>query len=465
MINLKIKDGYMEIDNLKNEDFKQIKAYSRSRRLIKNVSVSFINKFLSMLLNFLMIPLTITYLSQDVYGVWVTLLSILSWFGFCDIGLGNGLRNKLTECLSKDDKKNARSYISTAYIVISIIVVVILVPLIFIIPFINWNRVLNVNIVSNIELIKLIYITIVFFMINFILSIINQIYYAYQNSMYVGFIQVITNVMMITGIIILKGLNTKSIVYLAAIYGGATLITNLIFSFIFFRTNRDVMPSIKEFQKSKVLDISTLGVKFFIIQIAAIVIFTTDNIVITQVLGPKYVTQYNIVQKLFGALITLHIILITPLWSAFTEAYIKKDCNWIKKIIRKLNLLMIPILVAILVVYFSFDFIMKLWIGQSVNVSKSLIILVAIYTAISIWSNIYSYLLNGIGYLKVSFWNCILISVVNVPLSIYFAAYLNLGVEGIVISNILCLSTGAIIQPIQTYIILNNKIPNSVFYK
>lgn len=455
----------MKIKFWETRNIKEINSSSRSKILQLNVSVSFINKFLSILLSYLLVPLTINYLNEEVYGIWLTLLSILSWLGFSDIGLGNGLRNKLTECLSKNDIKNARKYISTAYIAITVIAVTLLIPLLIIIPFINWCKILNTNTIHNIDLIKLVYVTVCFFILNFILSIINQIYYAYQKSMFVGFIQIVSYIMILLGIIFLKILNKKSIVYLALVYGGSTLITNIVFSILFFYKNKQITPSIKEFSKSKISDILTLGIKFFIIQIAALVIFTTDNIVITQVVGPKYVTKYNIVQKLFGILITIHTILVTPLWSAYTEAYIKKDYNWIKKVLKKLNILMLPIISGIIIIYCTFNLIVEIWIGQSISINKSLIILIGIYTLLSIWNNIYSYLLNGIGFLKISFWICIIIAILNIPLSVYLSKFLGLGINGVVIANIICLSIGAIIQPIQTYIILNNKMQNSIFYK
>lgn len=257
----------------------------------------------------------------------------------------------------------------------------------------------------------------------------------------------------------------KSIIYLAVIYGSSILLTNFIFSLIFFNKNKELSPSISEFSKDKVLDIMALGAKFFIIQIAAIIIFTTDNILIAQIVGPKYVTGYNIVQKLFGFVTMLHTILITPLWSAYTEAYIKKDYKWIKNILFKLNILMVPIIIIIITIFFLFNIIINIWIRQKIYVDNNLIFLVGLYTIISVWNNIYAYFLNGTGYLKLSFWISIFIAIINIPLSIYFGKYLKLGVEGIVIANILCLSIGVVLQPIQSYIILNNKLKNSIFYK
>jgi hypothetical protein len=49
------------------------------------------------------------------YGSWLTLRSIILWFAFFDIGLGNGLRNKFTEAKAPGNLERTRIYISTAY--------------------------------------------------------------------------------------------------------------------------------------------------------------------------------------------------------------------------------------------------------------------------------------------------------------------------------------------------------------
>lgn len=446
-------------------DISTIDGKKRDSIFKMNISVSFFTKLISILISFILVPLTINYLNQEMYGVWITLLSLLSWFSFCDIGLGNGLRNKLTECLSNNDIKNAKKYVSTAYISIFTIVMVIFIPLLIVIQFVSWNKVLNTDAVSNGEIIKLVYIVTIFFLINFVVSIINQIYYAYQKSMLVGFIQITQNIIMLLAILLIRNLPNKSIVYLGLIYGISTLTTNVAFSIMFFSKNKEIRPSIKDFSKEKVFDILSLGMKFFVMQISAIIIFTTDNILITQLIGPEYVTKYNIVQKIFGVLMMVHAILITPLWSAYTEAYTKKDYAWIKKILLKLKLLMVPITGIALIIYILFDFIMKIWIKQSLNIPKSLVILVAIYTLVSIWNNIYAYFLNGIGLLKVSLNLSIIGAIINIPLAIYFAKNLGLGMQGIILSNILCLLMSSIVQPIQTYCIINNKLKGSIFYK
>ena len=103
-----------QIDNiLKRQSY-------RTKQLSKNVLYIAFFKFGSILSNFLLIPITINYVSSPIYGIWMTLYSIISWLSIFDIGLGNGMRNYLTEAVSKGNYKEAQSYLSTTIVALTI---------------------------------------------------------------------------------------------------------------------------------------------------------------------------------------------------------------------------------------------------------------------------------------------------------------------------------------------------------
>ncbi|MBQ5689942.1 MAG: hypothetical protein IIV24_00450, partial [Alistipes sp.] len=69
----------------------------RSKALKKNVYIMMLIRGLSFLISFLYVPLLYGALDTNSYGVWLTLTSLVAWVAMFDIGLGNGLRNKLAE--------------------------------------------------------------------------------------------------------------------------------------------------------------------------------------------------------------------------------------------------------------------------------------------------------------------------------------------------------------------------------
>ncbi len=428
---------------------------ARTKVVKFHISLTFVFKALGIGLSYLLIPLTINYLNVEQFGIWMTLLSVLSWVAFFDIGLGNGLRNKLTEALSVNNIKLAKTYVSTAYAAITFIALIFFVILIFILPFVHWNKMFNTTLISNAELLKVVFTVGFFFLLNFVLSLCNSMFYAYQEASFSTLGTLLLNLFALFAIYVLIHYTSGSLLYLGTCYGLSMVLSNLLLVYYFFKRHPEVKPSIKHIDLSKIKEITSLGVKFFIIQMAALVIFATSNIIITQLLGPEHVTPYNVVFKLFSIITIGHSIVLAPLWSAYTEAYTKGDIGWIRNALKKFNLLMIPIIISVLILVVFARKIINIWVGPNIQFPYLLVLFMGIYTVISVWNNIYAYFVNGIGKIKLQMYSAILGGFINIPLSIYFVKHLSLGISGVILGTIVSLSLFAVIGPMQSYHILN----------
>ena len=76
-------------------------------------------KAISIFLTYLLVPIVLKYLGTEKYGIWVTIFSVMSWVYTFDVGVGNGLKLRLTESLSNKDIVKAKEYIITAYLIIT----------------------------------------------------------------------------------------------------------------------------------------------------------------------------------------------------------------------------------------------------------------------------------------------------------------------------------------------------------
>lgn len=428
---------------------------NRNKNLIIHIVLSFFYKILAIGLNYMLIPLTFNYLDNERYGIWVTILSILSWMGFFDIGLGNGLRNKLSEALALNDIKTARIYISTTYAVVFFIAIILFAVFICILPFISFNKVFNTELIPNSEFLKVLIVVGGLFLLNFVFSLCNQVFYASQKASLPAINQLLSNLLAYITIKLLICFSSGSLLYVGICYGSSILLSNLILMCIFFKTYKFLRPSIKFLNFCVIKDVSFPGIGFFIIQMACLIIFTTDNIIITQLFGPEQVALYNIVFKLFSGITILHGLIIAPLWSGYTDAFVKRDFNWIKKTIKIMNLLMFPIILGTMIIIISVNEIIIIWFKSAINVPSSLAVMMGIYIIISTWNNIYAYFLNGIGLIKPQVYTAFVGGLINIPLSIYLA--LIIGVKGVILGTIVSLSFFAIIGPYQTYLLLKEK--------
>ena len=98
-----------------NRKFNLFSGDERSVLVKKNIYFSFLIKGFSISISLLLVPLTLNYLSVYEFGVWLTLSSIFTWINYFDIGLGNGLRNRLAESMARQDKKLGQIYVSTTF--------------------------------------------------------------------------------------------------------------------------------------------------------------------------------------------------------------------------------------------------------------------------------------------------------------------------------------------------------------
>lgn len=259
----------------------------------------------------------------------------MNWVNFLDMGLGLGLRNKLAEAVSKNNLNEIKTCISTGIFAMIGMGSTLLIIFIIGIQLVDMQFIFNTKEISEQDLYISTLFTGIFVIVAFVLSVINQIYYAYQKAAITGAIQILHNLVMLGIVYYLTLQPTHKLFYFVLSFGIAVLSSRIIFIIDFFKKNRNIISQFKYFKLDKLKNISSLGIKFFVIQIVCIAMFSSSNILITQCLGPEYVRSYDIVFKLFSFITMAHGLICAPLWNAYTDAYIKKDFVWIKSNIKK----------------------------------------------------------------------------------------------------------------------------------
>ena len=430
-------------------------GHERSINAKKNILNSLIIKGLSIFISLFGVPLTIHYINPTQYGVWITLSSIIAWFGFFDIGFGNGLRNKLAESMAKGENKLARIYVSTTYAILAIIIGIVLLLFFIVNPFLNWSKILNTPPEMAGELSLLALIVFVFFCMQFVLQLITTILNANQQSAKASLFSFLGSLFSIIIIFILTKTTSGNLLYLGFVFGATPVLVFLSSSIWFYSHQyKKYAPSIKFVKFRYARDLMTLGLKFFLIQIAVIILYQTSNIIIAQLYGPAQVTTYNIAYKYFSVIPMGFGIIMMPFWSAYTEAWVKKDIDWIRNSIKKLiNIWIIICIVSVIMLIFS-NFIYRIWVGKEIVVPISISSVIALYVVLNAWCGIFSLFLNGVGKIKLQLYSALFGAIVNIPLAIFLGKHF--GVAGVVFSTCLLALTSAVWSPIQYYKIINN---------
>lgn len=428
----------------------------RSSKAKRSTLYSGIFKGCNIIISLIIVPVTLDFLNPLEYGIWVTLSSVLLWINYFDIGLGNGLRNKLGEALATKNFKLGQIYVSTTFFVLMFIVLLIFVIFLLVQNWIDWSFFLNSRdtIIENFN--QLVVIVFALFCLNFLFKFIGNIFLADQKTHINDLLNMLGNFVSLLFIYIAMPFTKGSLSAVAIIFSASPVIVYIIaFPIVFFYYYPLLRPTVSKVKFVYFKDLFGLGIQFFFLQIGGMLIFTTSNVIISHVVGPEMVTPYSISYKYFSIVLMIFAIIVAPLWSGTTNAYSLGNMEWIKEAqIGSFKVWILTSFFSLIMLLLS-PYVYLLWLGENVEISISLSVMLTVYVILINFSSIYSTFLYGMGKIRLQLYNTIFSGVVFIPLSIFLGSFL--GIYGIVLALILVNISGALLNFIQFKKIASNK--------
>lgn len=413
------------------------KGDQRSARARKNIVAMAFLRGLSAFCSFFVVPLTIGYVSKYEYGIWITISSLVAWLSFFDLGIGNGLRNKFIEAIEKGKHKLAKVYVSTSYALIGLIVGAVWIIAMAGSLYVNWAHFLNVDPRLNGELTATILIVVTNFSVLFILGLNRSLLNAVQKPAIASSFDTSTQVLLCIVLMILVKFTKGSLINLALAMGGTSILVLVISNiWTFSHLLKKYRPSIKCVRFKFAKGIMSMGLLFFWLQIIAIAIYQTNNLIISHYAGPDEVTVYNIAYRYAQLLSMIFTIIITPFWSAFAEANVNGDTEWMKVTTRKLIKIVGLLAIVGLIMVVAAPVVYKIWINDVVKVPFIITLLVFIFQILNIWSVLWTQLLSGLGKVRLQ----------TIMSTLCCGAYLVLGLYGCKMYGITGLLSASIIS-------------------
>ena len=378
------------------------KGNRRTVNAKKNIIASLLLKGGSILISLQMVPATIHYVNPTQYGIWLTLSSLVAWFTFFDIGMTHGFRNRFAEAKAKGDTIRARVLVSTTYTVLFLLALLLACIVALGNSLIDWSTLLKVDLSYREELRRVFLVVALCFAAGLVSSVFTTMLAADQRPAFASLIQVLGQAFSFLTIVLLPHVSQGSLFYLALVLSVTPVFITVLFSICLFRGRyREYAPSFHFIHFSCVKDILGLGSSFFVIMVSMLFIFNLMNIIVSRTLGPDAVTQYNLAYKYFNILMMAATIVLTPFWSAFTDAYTRQDYRWMRNVsarLERLALLSLPVAAIMLLCSGLFY---RLWIGELVDIPWSVSVSVACYICVQVLANVYMYLINGTGKVRI----------------------------------------------------------------
>lgn len=389
----------------------------------------------------------------DIFGLYLSIITLSSWFALADLGIVNSLRNELTILFSTNRFKLANEYVSSAYFIYFILILIVyLLSLVCIGLLLKYNPEFFETTNSKIEpndiflAISLIFLASVinrYFLIN------GSISYSLHKPILNSLMLALFNGLFYASVIFIKkffevNLNLISYTYLiCSIFVGAT---SCLYIFI---KNKRLVPKLRNVKKEKIKRLSSIGIDFFIIQLSVVCLLSSDSIIIAALFNFDAVTTYKINAKIFIVFTLAHGALMSPLWSKYTLYSKNKDLESIFNQLKITLLITLGFLFLILVTIYFGEVILYFWFNHYEYYDPNIMIAIAILNILMLLSSNFSTIYNGIGATKLIVKLSLVTTILNIPFSIISVKILDMGVEGIAYGTALCMAIFTIILPLR----------------
>jgi O-antigen/teichoic acid export membrane protein len=387
--------------------------------LIKSSLSNVFAKITGMILSILTVKYGLESIGQEQFGIWMSVLSIMGFISFADIGLGNQIVNSIAATNTESNLLVVKKLISNAFICLLAISLTLCLVGLLIIPFLDWCSILNIQDAAlNKIVILMVLIYTLSFAINLPISIVSKIQHG-QHKLWIPNIYLcVGNVLSCCFLLFAYMTNQNIYVIILSTISGPLIASAFNFFLYFNTTGNEIKPSLSCFHCNEIKPLFKFGSHFFILQIFSVLGNASDNIIIAQAMGIEFVAEYSVVQKL-SLMLAFSQFYITPLWPIFSEALDKGDLFWAKRLFVKSFVIsgIIGILSGSIILFFGKN-IIEAWTSNTIFVSYSLLLGFALQSIVMGLGGIVSVYVNNMRYLSLQTFWFISASIISILLKI-----------------------------------------------
>ncbi|GAC1542710.1 MAG: hypothetical protein NVS2B7_16020 [Herpetosiphon sp.] len=369
---------------------------------------------------------------------------MLTWLNVADLGLSNGLTNRLSEAYGSERQDLAQRYVATTFWLLVAVACAIGGLIAIGWQWSNWSAVFNIkSLQAQAEVGPALMLAIMVSLVSFPLSIVQKIFRAYQESTVADMWQAVGQVASLVALVLVTR-TQGGLVRLVAAVSVSTVVTIVSAIWLFWRHKPWLIPRPTAIRRHSIQDLGTLGGMFFVAQIAGLLVYQTDNLIIAHYLGSRQVTPYSVAWRLFSYTNLLQILVSASLWPAYAEAFARNDGPWIKRTYR-LHLAggtLSALLFTVPLVAFG-SHIIRAWAGPEAVPSFALLAWLGVWSVINASMDVTACILNGCGRMKWQMYYGMLAALVNIGLSITFVT--RFGLAGVIAATVVAFLTCAVI--------------------
>ena len=316
------------------------RSMERARNIALTAMSAMLAKVIAMITPLVTVRLTLSYMGEEIYGLWSAVSSFFALFAFADLGLGSGMQTELSRASALDDDGICKRLISTTYAILIGVATVLTAVFLIAFPFVDWSTVMNAQTERSMALAGGVVMAIVIpKLLNVPLALIQRTQVAMQEGYRNHLWQCSGNLLSLAFVILVTmlDLGVLTMVWASSMITVVVALVNMITYFGFRR--RGLAPSLKCFDRTMGKKLLSTGIAFFVLSIFTSLSLSIDNFIVAQVTSLSDVTPYSILHKIAVLISVVSAMLSTPMWAANGEALRRGEVEWVRKSTKKIMII------------------------------------------------------------------------------------------------------------------------------
>jgi O-antigen/teichoic acid export membrane protein len=424
----------------------------RTGRLFEAVGSAILSKGVLVVVSLLSIPIAIRYLGAEDFGVWTTISTFLSMLLALDLGVANSLTNFISEAYARNDREHASRYSSTALFLMVMIAAALGLIAFGLWQHFNWYAIFHLSSHSETAAVsRAVAAALLIFLIDLPARLAVTILGGYQELRAANLFAALGGIGNLISIVLLVHLRaglTAMVAGSACALVGADVIC---FIWLVCFHKPWLRPRVAHLSRSAARRMMKLSTEFFMLQIAGLIVFNSDNLVVTHYLGPAEVARYSVAWRLVGYAAIIQTFIMPALWPAFAEAFNRGDMRWVRMTFRRtLWITMGAAAFFAIILATTGRWIIRVWATNAAVPTEMLLLLMCLWVLISSFMNNTAIVLNAKGETRLQAWCSVAAAVLNLVLSIYLVQ--RIGAIGVILGTILSYAAVLIVpQTLQAW--------------
>ncbi|HTV09244.1 MAG TPA: oligosaccharide flippase family protein [Candidatus Aquilonibacter sp.] len=415
----------------------RLRTDRRLSSIFKGGLSSILQKICSVAISAVSIPLAVRYLGPQQYGIWITISSAVVMLSVMDLGIANTLTNMISRSFAHGDQREAQRYYATAYWISAAIAGVLGIVCFLVWPHVQWGALFKTTdpVLSH-EISICVAIAVAFFLLSLPLNLVNRVLSGFQQTQITNYFNLLSSAMGLGAILVVMKIH-GSLPVLMLMYSLALMTGTVVLNLWVNLWDRPwILPKPTAVDGGAIRGLLSSGMGFFLLQIAGLVVFNSDNLVISHYLGAVDVVPYSITWKVAGYASVLQASIFPSLWPAYAEAYERGDYRWVRRAFwTGTRLAMGAVAIAVTVLVLFGRPLIRWYAGPAAVPSEILLVAICGWTLMSTGMDLEACFLAAINRVRLQGALSVVAAGLNLALSIYLVK--RIGSLGVILGTII----------------------------